>query len=178
MNSDHQSQWRAASFLLEELVDAHEEPKVQVRSKPTRGVFAMEAHKAKTLTIIPLALSLRLVEGTDCPPLFMTYSGKRYSISNPGKDLPTLAFLVRSSTREEDCNCTLKKVKSKDDDYRSIIECTVITNTKKIGVGDELVILRDKVVKPAPNKNVLSPWHACRPRRRPSIHDRRCMCSR
>ena len=43
-------------------------------------------------------------------------------------------------------------MKSKDDDYPSIIECTVITNTKKIGVGDELVIFRDKVVKPAPNK--------------------------
>ena len=112
----------------------------------------MEAHKAKALTIVPLTLSLKLAEGTDCPPFFMTYSGKRYSISNPGKDLISLAFLVRSSTREEECNCTLKKVKSKDDDYPSIIECTVITNTKKIGVGDELVIFRDKVVKPAQKK--------------------------
>ena len=110
----------------------------------------MEAHKAKALTIVPLALSLKLAEGTDCPPFFMTYSGKRYSINNPGKDLISIAFLVRSSTKEEECNCTLKKMKSKENDYPTIIECTVITNTKKIGVGDELVIFRDKVVKPAP----------------------------
>ena len=125
---------------------------MQVRSKPTRGVFAMEAHKAKTLTIIPLALSLKLVEGTDNPPFFMTYSGKRYSINNPGKDLISIAFLVRSSNKEEECNCTIKKLKSEADDYPTIIECTVITNTKKIGVGDELVIFRDKVVKPAQKK--------------------------
>ena len=114
----------------------------------------MEAHKAKTLTIIPLALSLRLVDGTDCPPFFMVYSGKRYTMINPGKDLVSIAFLVRSSTREEDCNCTIKKLKSTDGDYGypTIIECTVITNTKKIGAGDELVIFRDKVVKAAPKK--------------------------
>ena len=88
----------------------------------------MEAHKAKALTIVPLALSLKLAEGTDCPPFFMTYSGKLYSINNPGKDLISIAFLVQSSTKEEERNCTIKKLKSEADDYPPI-SCAPLSPT-------------------------------------------------
>ena len=54
------------------------------------------------------------------------------------------AFHVRSSDKKDEANCSIKKLKSEDGDYPSIIECTVIYNTKKIAAGDELVLYREK----------------------------------
>ena len=82
----------------------------------------------------------------------MTYSGKRFAISSPGKDLVSIANFLRSSDTEEECNCTLKKIKSETDAYPAIIECTVVANTKKVNKGDELVIYRERVVKAADQK--------------------------
>ncbi len=39
-----------------------------------------------------------------------------------------------------------QKTKSEQDDYPSIIECTVVVNHKKVDVGQELVIYSEKPV--------------------------------
>ena len=46
-------------------------------------------------------------------------------------------------------------MKSEADDYPSIIECTVIYNHKKINIGDELVLHREKVKKDVDPKAVV-----------------------
>ena len=71
-------------------------------------------------------------------------------MQNPGKDLISIAFLIRSSDKQEDCNCTVKKVKSENDDYPTTIECAIITTNKRVATGEELVLYREKVVKAAP----------------------------
>ena len=44
------------------------------------------------------------------------------------------------------------KKKSESGDYPSILECTVINNTKKIAAGDELVVYRERTRKVAEKK--------------------------
>ena len=64
-------------------------------------------------------------------------------MGRPSKHV-SMAFHVRSSDKADECNCALKKLKSESGDYPSLIECTVISNTKKIAAGDELVLYKEK----------------------------------
>ena len=48
------------------------------------------------------------------------------------------------------------KIKKAEDDYPSIIECTVISNNKNIAAGEELVLHRTKVVKVIENSVMVS----------------------
>ena len=52
--------------------------------------------------------------------------------------------------KAEECNCAIKKMKSESTVYPSIIDCTVIYNTKKIAAGDEIVVYREKAAAKAP----------------------------
>ena len=66
-----------------------------------------------------------------------------------------MVFHVRSSDNAEECNCAIKKLKSEQGDYPSIIECTVIYNTKKIAAGDELVLYREEQATSSKRKSVV-----------------------
>ena len=70
----------------------------------------------------------------------------------PGKHV-SMAFRVRSSDNAEECKCAIKKLKSEQGDYSSIIECTVIYNTKKIAAGDEIVVCPEKAAAKARPKS-------------------------
>ena len=61
---------------------------------------------------------------------------------------------MRSSDKNDECNCVIKRVKSEAGDYPSIIECTVINNSKKIAAGEELVCYRERVTKAVATKAV------------------------
>ena len=75
-------------------------------------------------------------------------------MNSPGKEIVSIAFCIRSSDKNDECNCVIKKVKSEAGDYPSIIECTVINNTKKIVAGEELVFYRERRVSTPVQKTV------------------------
>ena len=144
-------------IFINSLLDQHGEPEVQIRSKPTQGVFAKTAHKPRSLTIVPCTLSIKEIDDHEGFQFVCVSASKRYSLLAPAKNsqVVSVAFCVRSSHKSEECNCALKKIKSESGDYPSIIECTVITNTKKIAAGDELVLHREPVVKKVVEKSPL-----------------------
>ena len=80
---------------------------------------------------------------------------KRYSMMTPDKHVVSIAFLIRSSDKSAECNCALVKKRSESGDYPSILECTVIHNTKKIAAGDELVVYRERTKKLVEKKCML-----------------------
>ena len=144
-------------LFINSLLDQHGEPEVQIRLKPTQAVFAKTAHKPRSLTIVPCTLSIKEIDDHEGFQFVCVSASKRYSMIAPGKNnqVVSVAFCVRSSHKSEECNCALKKIKSESGDYPSIIECTVITNTKKIAAGDELVLYREPVVKKVVEKSPL-----------------------
>ena len=74
----------------------------------------------------------------------------------------SIAFFLRSSDSEEDCNCVVKKVQSETGDYPAIIGCTVVANNNKLNNGDELIffIVRGSSNRP---KKVCAVNLACMP---------------
>ena len=66
-----------------------------------------------------------------------------------------MVFYVRVSNNPEECNCAIEKLKSEQNDYSSIVECTVVYNTKKIAAGHELVLYREKAAKVQQSKSVV-----------------------
>ena len=132
-------------IFLNSLVHEHGEPKVEVREKPSRGVFAKEAHKVRTMIVVPATTAIFEIDDQK-EAFFVCGSGnKRYSIMTPDKHVVSIAFHIRSSDKSDECNCALVKKRSESGVYPSIVECTVINNTKKIAAGDELVVYRERV---------------------------------
>ena len=128
-----------------------------IRKKPTAGVFASKAHKSKELTIVPAVPSVAVanIPAGSPPPLFHMKLGKTIlQMHKPVKHV-SMVFHVRSSHNAEECNCAIKKLKSEQGDYSSIIECTVIYNTKKIAAGDELVLYRETPAMASKPKSVV-----------------------
>ena len=118
-------------IFLNALVEEHKEPTVTIRVKPSKAVFASTTHKAKALTMIPVCSSITDISETSDPIVFFMKTGKfTFAMKRPTK-VESAAFYVRSSSEPNDCNCSIKKLKSEGGDYPTIIECTVIYNTKK-----------------------------------------------
>ena len=140
-------------IFLNELVEEHKEPTVTIRVKPSKAVFASTIHKAKALTMIPVCSSITDISETSDPIVFFMKAGKfTFAMKRPTK-VESAAFYVRSSNDPEECNCSIKKVKSESGSYPTIIECTVIYNTKKLAVGEELVLHREKAAKVENNRS-------------------------
>ena len=137
-------------LFMQSLVDEHGEPRVQIRSKPRLGAFATTVHKPRSLTIVPAALRIFECDTqAGNAAFFMATGNQRFFMTAPSKKdgVVSIAFCIRSSNKTDECNCVIKKLKSESGAFPSIIECTVIANTKKIGVGEELVYFRDRVVQ-------------------------------
>ena len=116
-------------IFLDELVEEHKEPTVTIRVKPSKGVFASTAHKAKALTMIPVCSSIKDISETSDPIVFYMNAGKfTFAMMRPSK-VESTAFYVRSSSDSDDCSCR-EKMKSESGSYPTIVECTAIYNTK------------------------------------------------
>ena len=109
-------------------------------------MFASTAHKVRGLTIVPITFSIK-ADDDHTSIFFMQCGNKRFGLLHPGPKCHSMAFFIRSSEKLDECNCCIKKVKSESGEYPSIIECTVISNSKKNSVGEELVLYREKTVK-------------------------------
>ena len=130
---------------------------VTIKVKPARGVFASKEHKPKTMNIIPACLSLKEVD-SPTSLFFMKYGQLIFAMGAPPK-IDSIAFYVRSSEKGEESNCNIKKLKSNNGDYPSIIECTVIYRTKKIAAGEERALHREKGTKAVLPKAVVVSLH-------------------
>ena len=104
---------------------------------------------------------LQLKEVTDDPamqtsPFFMKFGNQVSAMIMPNQQskVRSMAYFILSSDKQEEANCSIKKTKSEQDDYPSIIECAVIVNHKKIDIGQEMVLYRDKPVVAAKAKTV------------------------
>ena len=139
---------------MESVIDEHKEPDLTIRAKPNKGVFANAAHQPKAMHLIPCCLSLKEIQATDNPSIFMKFGKTIFAMGNHGKK-ESAAYHIRWSDQKDEVNCSIKKLKSDDGDYPSIIECTVIYNTKKIAAGDELVLYREKKEKVDKHKTVV-----------------------
>ena len=109
-------------------------------------MFASTAHKVRGLTIVPITFSIK-ADDDHTSIFFMQCGNKRFGLLHPGPKCHSMAFFIRSSDKLDECNCCIKKVKSESGEYPSIIECTVISNSKKVSAGEELVLYRERTVK-------------------------------
>jgi len=155
------SSWAAADCVsfMRTLVEKHAEPTVNVRMRPGRGVFAGAAYKAKAMTIVPACLQITPVaddKGLNGSPFFMKFGHQLFAMPPPAgaSKVKSVAFFIRSSDDPETANCSIKKARSESDEYPSIIECTIIVNHKKVDLGHELVIYREKAVVAKKAKSV------------------------
>ena len=158
------------SIAMSDFYDSCEHPTLTIKDTPQRGVFVGGKHGVGKL-VLPLAATKTVVlddQVQTSKPRFPTYAragggptGYHYCFVGPGfKGFFAAAWACQTKSEEEECNAKIALKASKTPGWK----VPVVTNTKPLKPGEEIIVFKQAVQKPSPKaRSILKRSFDCAP---------------